>query len=272
MTLQPAFIDGRYGKLFVLERCPIGRDRAPCVLIVPPFAEEMNKSRPMLAMVAHGLATRGVATILPDLYGTGDSAGEFHEGNWDVWLDDLERAIRWSAANGYPVSGLLAVRLGCILAGELAARLPKPIERTVLWQPVLDGLRYMTQFLRLRVAASIMDGQKETVDGLRDLLSRGESLEVAGYRLSAALVAQVDGARLAPHLTARLGQVFWMETVRGPDGAMPTPSLQAIATAKAALPTMETHTVSAEPFWTSTEIVRVPGLVDLTIQALAAAG
>lgn len=269
--LRPAFIDGRRGKLFVLQSCPTGRDSGPCVLVVPPFAEEMNKSRQMLAMVARGLAMRAVATLTVDLYGTGDSAGEFGEGDWDTWLDDLERAIRWSASSGYTVTRLLAVRLGCILAGELATALPIPVERTVFWQPVLDGARYMTQFLRLRVAASLMDGSKETVESLRDQARRGEFLEVAGYELAPALVARVDGARLAPHLTTQLGMLHWMEIVRGAEDELPTASRQAILAASAQLPSIEVHTVAAEPFWSSTEIVRVPALVERTVHALAAA-
>jgi exosortase A-associated hydrolase 2 len=269
-TLEPAFIDGRRGKLFVLLRRPQGVAQAPCVLIVPPFAEEMNKTRPMLTMVAQGLAARGVASVLPDLYGSGDSEGEFCDADWAVWLDDLERAAAWAESRGCGVVRILAVRLGCVLAAEWLTHADRRLERTVLWQPVLDGERFMTQFLRLRVAASMMEDRKETVGGLREQLRSGETIEVAGYGLSSRLVAQVDVARLAPQISRRLGALHWMETVRGVEGALPTPSLQAIETARSSLPSVDIRAVPGEPYWSATEIVRIGPLVDWTVEALAA--
>jgi hypothetical protein len=44
---------------------------------VPPFAEEMNKSRRMIAEVGRRLEGSGVGMLLVDLFGTGDSEGEF---------------------------------------------------------------------------------------------------------------------------------------------------------------------------------------------------
>jgi alpha/beta superfamily hydrolase len=72
-------------------------------LIIPPFAEELNKSRWILAEVGRELARRGVASILPDLYGTGDSDGEFREACWTRWRKDIAQAAAWSAAQGRPV-------------------------------------------------------------------------------------------------------------------------------------------------------------------------
>lgn len=268
-TLEPAFIDGQRGKLFVLLRRPEGVAHAPCVLIVPPFAEEMNKTRPMLTLVAQGLAARGIASVLPDLYGTGDSAGDFRDGEWSLWLDDLERAAAWAEALGTRVSRLLAVRLGCLLAGEWASASRRSLERTVFWQPVLDGERFMTQFLRLRVAASMMEDRKETVGGLRSRLAAGDSLEVAGYELSPALVAGIDAAKLRPELVTPLGQLYWMEIIRGEEGAMATSSVQCINELNRAGAVVSTHPTPGEPFWSATEIVRIPALVEHTAEALA---
>ena len=270
-TLEPAFIDGSRGPLFVLLCRPAHRDSVPCALIVPPFAEEMNKTRPMFTMVARGLAARGVATILPDLFGTGDSAGEFREGDWQTWQDDLLRAATWAEAQGYRVDRLLCVRLGCILGATVAARLPAQLKRTVFWQPVLDGERFMTQFLRLRVAASMMEDRQETVGGLRERLRSGETLEVAGYELSPTLVTQIADARLARDLKDPLGHVHWMEIVRGAEGALPAASQQTIEAAQPKLCSIESHAIPGEPYWSATEIVRIPTLVELTVSVLAEA-
>jgi exosortase A-associated hydrolase 2 len=144
------FIAGGAGPLFVLRRGMA--PGAPCVLVVPPFAEEMNKSRRMVTLVASALADAGVTTVLPDLTGTGDSCGDFVDAQWPVWRDDLLRVARWCEAAGAPVTALLGIRLGCALAcdAEVLAGLPA-LTRSVFWQPALDGSRHLMQFMRLRV-------------------------------------------------------------------------------------------------------------------------
>lgn len=269
--LAPAFIEGQRGRIFALLRRPAVRRAAGCVLIVPPFAEEMNKTRPMLTMVAHRLSEYGIATVLPDLFGTGDSAGEFRDCDWDAWQDDLLRAAHWAEAQGFPVSDLLCVRLGCILGAQVSRKLQRPIGRTVLWQPVLDGQRFMTQFLRLRVAASMMDDRRETVGDLRDRLNNGEAIEVAGYELSLDLVTQIDAARLQPWLNDHLGRVHWIEIVRGEYGTVPSQSAQAIEGARPALRSIRSQAVLGEPFWSATEIVRIPELIKCTVNVLTEA-
>lgn len=263
------FVDGQLGKLFVLLRKPQGRATGRSVLVVAPFAEEMNKSRRMLMLVAQALAKRGMATVLPDLYGTGDSEGDHREADWQVWQDDLARAARWAATEGWPVAGLLCVRLGCALGAEASLGLPAAIERTVFWQPVVDGERFLNQFLRLRVMASMMEDRKDTIAALRAQLQSGETIEVAGYELSPRLVAQIDGVRLVPNLGTSLGRLSWMEVVRGADSPLPASSLAAIHSAPATMGAIAPMAVAGEPFWTSTEIVTVPELVDQTARLLA---
>ena len=75
-TFSGEFVAGTKGPIFVLLRKPLVPPRG-CVLVVPPFAEEMNKCRRMVTELAIRLAEQGIATLQPDFYGTGDSAGDF---------------------------------------------------------------------------------------------------------------------------------------------------------------------------------------------------
>jgi hydrolase, ortholog 2, exosortase system type 1 associated len=240
-------------------------------MIVPPFAEEMNKSRRMCAEVAHGLAERGVASVLPDLYGTGDSAGEFADADWQVWQDDLLRVAEWMAQCGWPVTDLLCVRLGCALGAQVAGRLPSPVGRTVFWQPVADGARFVTQFLRLRVAASMMEDRRETVESLKARLQSGERIEVAGYELSGGLAGQLETVRLEETLDGAVGELHWMEVVREEGAPLPAASTRLLESIGQRLPSVSTYAVCGEPFWSSTEIVRLPELVSRTVDVLAPA-
>ena len=116
------------------------------------------------------------------------------------------RPSRGPTERGLRLHGLLGVRLGALLAAAVASGLPQPVARAVFWQPVVDGQRFVTQFLRLRVAASLMEDRKETVGALRERSQGGETLEVAGYELSPALLEQLDALRLDPAAAVSLGR------------------------------------------------------------------
>jgi exosortase A-associated hydrolase 2 len=239
------------------------------VLIVAPFAEEMNKSRHLFTEVANALVELGVASVVVDLFGTGDSEGEFSAADWNVWKSDLAAAVQWSRTQGVAITSLLAVRLGCALGCEAARDNGWQLERTLLWQPVLSGTRALDQFLRLRVAATMMqkDG-KETIAGLRGRLKSGESVEVAGYEVTGRLAEQLDQVDLGKAMSANLGAVRWIEVVRSADAAPPTPAVAAVERARAGGMSVEIHTLPGEPFWSSVEIVRNPALVGDAVRAL----
>jgi exosortase A-associated hydrolase 2 len=257
------------GRPFVVLRPP-QRASGPTVLVVPPFAEEMNKSRRMIAQVGRRLEAGGVGMLLVDLFGTGDSEGEFAQADWQRWKGDLATALQWSAAEGAPIRGMLAIRLGCILGSEVLAESGHRVQRTVMWQPVLSGRRFLEQFLRLRVAASMMGGDsKETVAVLRSRLKSGELLEVAGYEISGKLADQLDAAELQRFLGTHLGTLHWMEAVRSADAALSVPSVKAIEAARAAGIETNSHAVAGEPFWSSTEIVCLDAMVARTADVLA---
>jgi exosortase A-associated hydrolase 2 len=274
-ALSGHFVAGARGRLFVVQRGPAGGPAGgiPCVLVVPPFAEEMNKARRMVTLVAERLGRAGVTTVLPDLYGTGDSEGDFVDADWTTWQDDLRRVAAWCAGSVGPVRGLLAIRLGCALACSepVLDALPQ-LTRTAFWQPVLDGERSVTQFLRLRVAASLANDLRESVASLREQLATAGEVEVAGYRLSRRLVEELDRVRVPTSLDHRLGAVDWCEIVRTA-GLDPPPATSALLRAsEAAGVEVRAHAIAGEPFWATTEIVTNDELLSRTVAVFATPG
>jgi exosortase A-associated hydrolase 2 len=256
-------------RTFVLQRGPAMRNAEGCVLVVPPFAEEMNKSRKLIADSAVGLAEMGQAVVLPDLYGTGDSEGDFGDADIEHWLDDLDRVCQWCEVQGHPVTRLLAIRFGCAIAAEAARRgvLP-PVERSALWQPVLDGERLLGQFLRLRVAAAMMQANSnETVAGLRSRLASGESVEVAGYAISPRLARGLEASKVVA-LPKEFGRVTWLEVTGEPNGEMPLPAGRAVERTRSDGIEVDARCIVGEPFWSTVEIARNPALVQATVAAL----
>jgi exosortase A-associated hydrolase 2 len=270
ITLDATYVESVKGRIFVTFWRP---DAAPrhCVMIVPPFAEELNKSRRMLAEVAQLLAARGVATVCPDLFGTGDSEGDFVEADWVTWRHDLHQAATWSAREIAPVAALLAVRLGAELAADASERGQLPVvARTVLWQPVFDRNRHFTQFLRLRTAAMLtQEDRRESTDDLKKQLLDGQSLAIAGYELNPALARELATTEQRRLLPAAWGQISWMEIQRDSSAPLPPPSARMIEASSVQGAQVEPWTTTGEPFWSSTEIVRNLTLINRTAEVLA---
>jgi exosortase A-associated hydrolase 2 len=265
------FLQAEQGQRFCLFHPPAGACRG-AVLYAPPFGEEMNKSRRMAAMQARDLAARGVGVLLLDLYGCGDSSGDFGDARWEIWKTDLALGQHWLQQKlGQPVS-LWGLRLGAVLALDYARGAAEPLAGLMLWQPVQSGATFLTQFLRLRIANDMLSEDKEKSGGtkaLRDALRAGESLEVAGYELAPAMadaIESLDAARLAvPGIP-----LHWFEAVPA-DGRPISPAAARVTAAwEAAGAAPQVHLVTCPPFWTTQEITECPALVAATSSVLAA--
>ena len=76
---EALFLPAEPGFRFGLYFPPCSTQPRGGVLYCPPFAEEMNKSRRMAALQARAFAKAGYGVLLLDLYGCGDSSGDFSD-------------------------------------------------------------------------------------------------------------------------------------------------------------------------------------------------
>lgn len=251
---EPFFLDTPSGRVFALYRAPA--DAKGCVLFVPPFAEEMNKSRRQYTETSDVLTKSGFATLTVDLIGTGDSSDEFSHATWREWKRNLGAALDWASNCAVAVDAIIALRLGCILAAEALTELDYSLKETVFWQPVVSGKQSMTQFLRLRVAASMMDGGgKEGVKELKARLENGDVVEVAGYEMSSSLWKEIEQLDLSLRLTSNLGRLQIAEVGSSAQSELSPVGRKLLAAAtKAGIDAFGERFVG-EPFWSTTEIV-----------------
>jgi len=257
-------MEGSRGRLFYLFHPAAASPPRGAVLYAHPFAEELNRSRRMAALQARLLAENGYAVLLPDLYGCGDSGGDFADATWEGWLEDLDTARRWLQARVRAPLLLWGTRCGCLLLDALAHRDKLQPEASLYWQPVVSGEQHLAQFLRLRVAAGMMAGGGENSRQLRERLAHGEALEVAGYTLAPTLAAGLAGARLqAPPG----GALRWLEVSQEAE-----PSLSPIGarTVVGWRGPVVAAAVAGPPFWATQEISEVPALLTATLDALQA--
>lgn len=245
------------------------------VVYVHPFAEEMNKSRRMAALQARALAQAGHAVLQIDLLGCGDSSGEFEDAAWSDWVDDVRLACRWLAERhpGLPL-WLWGLRAGCLLATQAATALPMPCH-FLFWAPTPAGKTVLQQFLRLKSAAALLDGGgKGVTEGLRRDLTAGQTVEIAGYGLSAALAQGLESATLAPppaDSAASRARLLWLD-VSTQEGAATSPVAQkTLAQWDAAGHAVHAQAVQGPQFWQTTEIEDAPALLAATLAALQSA-
>lgn len=269
MALEAFFLPACPGRRFALLHLPDGQAvRKGAVVFVPPFAEELNKSRRMVALQSRALAAAGHAVLQVDLLGCGDSSGDFAEATWESWLADVELACAWLERRIADVPlWLWGLRTGCLLANDAANRMSRPVN-LLFWQPVLSGKQFLQQFLRLKLAAELLGGEsKGVIERARSQLRDGQAVEVAGYLLAAALAAGIEKADLLlPH---RSGRVEWLE-ISGKAEATLSPAAQArLAQWHAAGQTTRSHLVGGPPFWQTSEIAECPELIETTLDALA---
>ena len=266
-VLKPVFVDSPQGRIFIVHRYPVAAQASSGIVLIPPFAEEMNKSRRMFTQVAESLASQGFHVALPDLYGTGESEGDFADASWDAWLENIELSIAELRKQGVEKFAFVGLRAGCLLALDYLQRNPFELERLVFWQPVIDGATYLNQFLRLRLASGMLSGavEKETTQSLKQLLASGEKIEVAGYSLSSGLTNALEAVSLKQADLSRLPQTLWLDLVANDGQQAPLINRKLAESWQQQGLALQTDAIVGEPFWGSVEIVDIPVMIQKTV-------
>lgn len=266
------FLDTPEGGRFCLLTRPAGTIRG-VLLHVPPFAEELNKSRRMVALAARTFAESGWAVLQIDHYGCGDSAGDFGDAAWQNWVADVELAWQWlqtfcgEHAPGVP-RGLWALRAGSLIVADwLQSSVARP--PLLLWQPVTSGKQHLTQFLRMKAASEMLSDAdaRGVMARVRVALQDGEAVEVAGYAVSPQLAARMDAAvlRLPPDFSAPVAIL----EVSGAEPPESSPAVRLLVDKwRATGVPIIAEAVSGAGFWQTQEIETAPGLIDPSVRFL----
>ena len=160
------------------------RARATRLLVLPPLFDEHNKLRRQIVGVMRRLDGAGIDTLLPDLPGCNESLAPLDRQSLTGW-----RVAALEAARQLQTTHILAIRGGALLAPD---HLPG-----FLYAPT-KGKQILRALLRARSIAAREAGREEKVEALLER-GRSEGLELAGWRLSADMIAQLEQAEFPTH-------------------------------------------------------------------------
>lgn len=267
--VTPFFLAAPEGQRFCVYHGPSEGEPRGAVLFVPPFTEEMNKSRRMVSLAARALSAANYAVLVIDLYGCGDSSGDFAEATWSRWQEDIRLAAAWLRDRTDTPLWLWGLRSGCLLATAVAETLGEE-PRLLFWQPATSGKLHLQQFLRLKMAGELLSGEhRGLVAGLRNQLANGQAVEIAGYTLNPTLSAEIEAAELLPSSTP--GRLAWLEVSGRQDNPSLSPAaVKALAAWQTAGFRTTQGTLAGPAFWQTTEIAEAPDLIAATLAHLDA--
>ncbi len=114
------------------------------VLLCPPFGQDLIRSHRVYRQLAEALASRGIASLRFDYFGSGDSAGESIDLDWLRCRDD---ALAAAAALRQRTGCRRLIGFGGRVGGSiaLAAAAAAEFSEVIVWDPVLDGAKHVAQ-------------------------------------------------------------------------------------------------------------------------------
>lgn len=256
MIRQALLLPAPGGHRFALWDRPEGRARA-ALLLLPPFAEELNKTRRACAQAAQAFVQAGFAVLRLDPLGCGDSSGDFGDADWSSWVKDLGLGLDFleREAAGLPRIAW-ALRAGALLDAALRAEGHR-FDGHLWWQPSPQGKAVLQQFLRLKLAATLDGPGRGSMAEFKAELAAGRALEVAGYRLSPGLAQGLEAAQLqAPSAPA-----LWLEA----GSQQPPVLLPASERLLADWPAVQALALNDPAPWAATELEDSPALTQASL-------
>ncbi len=155
------------------------------IVMCSPVAEEKVRTVRVMVSFARALASLGIAAIMFDYYGDGDSEGNFEDATFDDRLDDIKFVYKFFQDKcSLEKVGILGLRWGATLAAQLADVLSPNL--LILWEPIIDTEKHLYEFLRLNIAAQMLVSGKvlKNREELAKDLEAGGTVGIEGYTVT----------------------------------------------------------------------------------------
>lgn len=235
-------------------------------MYVHPLAEEMNCSRGVVARQVRDFAAAGVAVLQIDLHGCGDSSGDFGDATWAGWQADVHLACDTLQKEISAPLCLWGLRAGALLAGQVAAQRPDA-PALLLWQPAWSGAQLLRHLLRLKLAgAALGGGEGGGTQVLRQQLLAADGLEIAGYRISPTLAAEMESAIWPEEMAPR--RIAGFELAATAEQGLSPVFASRLASWQDAGHGVELRALGCPAFWQTPGVAAAPALGAASLAAL----
>lgn len=234
------------------------------IVFCDPFAEEKKCAHRVMVETARALAASEFNCLRFDYRGCGDSPGHFDQFGPPQWLEDIAAAAAYMRSHtGLETVGVLGLRLGATMA-LLAQREQQLFDFAILWEPIVNGHRYLKSNLqRSLIKAMMTDTGGFSAAEVRQNHLQAAVLDFDGYAVSAPTRDWIDTVDLladppdfsAPVLILNIGS---RDQARGEYQELA--GRMTDATARAAI---------LEPFWNRIGLISPQPVVEQTALWLA---
>ena len=181
--------------------------------------------------------------------------------------------IDWSSSQGATTVCLWGVRLGALMAMDLVSQRPEIVKELLLWQPVYSGKQSITQFLRLRMALGMMQGQQESVGDLRNLaVLRVKSWKSQDILFALSCIEEIDQLEARQMNIPDTCTVSLFEVASSTEKPMTVPTRNQLQAWTSVGIRTNSAVVAGDPFWSTQEIGISTDLIDASSEALSSAG
>ena len=210
---QPIYF-GKNRRLFGLHEMPATQPGRDCgVLVCAPVGQEYVRCHRVSRQLVLRLRRKGFATLRFDYSGCGDSIGEMEQAGLDDWLADVSAAVDYLRAR-YSAVSIIGLRLGATL-GLLTSLRRRGIDRLVLWQPVVDGSRFLAELQDQHEAFEERygwsRGESMTLSGIKD------ATELLGFAFSHAMMREIADLDLGSLTDLQTSRVLLLANADGAD-------------------------------------------------------
>jgi len=201
-TEKPFFFTNGDYKLFGVIHKPgvVGEKVTKGFVFCHPFAEEKLWVHRAYVSFARELARQGYMVLRFDYMGHGDSEGGFEESTVKTRLSDIKCAVEHLQNLGVQEVGLLGLRFGASLAARAAEEIDG-VSSLVMWQPIVNGERYMKDILRTNLTGqmAIYGRVIKNREALIEAMQEGKAVNIDGYDMSYELFTQASDINLLDH-------------------------------------------------------------------------
>lgn len=196
--IEQSFIDSCGTKLFCSVSQPDTNTKSIGVLIAQPFTEECILMHRALYNLNRELNHAGLPVCRFDLYGQGDSEGDFKDANLNTWKVNLIDAYNYFKRKLRLTEVVFCgFRFGATLTMSVANEFESE-DKFILVDPIIKGQQYIDNVLRTNLSYQMVTYGKVNVtrETLIKQLNDGEYVNIDGYLLNGEMYNQIGNLNL----------------------------------------------------------------------------